>query len=278
ADVMSSFLVQVREIQHEPRSLKERQNCFHQNGARFHSCRYHQKGLRLNVVCIALGNNGIGTLKEKSLHADIKKWYAQPGDQFEVPVDGFIIDIVRDNLLIEIQTSNFSSVKEKLRALVSKRHVRLVHPISTENWIVRESLNGNSIIGRRRSPKRMSVYDMFDELVSIPDLMRNQNFELEILLIKSEETRRRDGKGTWRRGGWSIYDKKLLEVESTKLFRSNSEFASLVPEELERPFTTTDLSFALGISKRIARKMAYSLRKSGTLVQVGRRGNAILYE
>jgi hypothetical protein len=32
-------------------------------------------------------------------------------DRFEVPVDGFVIDIVRDDLLIEIQTRNFSSLK-----------------------------------------------------------------------------------------------------------------------------------------------------------------------
>jgi hypothetical protein len=37
----------------------------------------------------------ISTLNEKALHANLKSWYAQPGDQFEVCVDGFIIDIVR---------------------------------------------------------------------------------------------------------------------------------------------------------------------------------------
>jgi hypothetical protein len=36
--------------------------------------------------------------------ASLKKWYAQPGDRFEVPVDGFVIDIVRDDLLLDIQT------------------------------------------------------------------------------------------------------------------------------------------------------------------------------
>ncbi len=36
--------------------------------------------------------SGIGLLNEKPLHASLKEWYAQPGDQFEVPVDGFVID------------------------------------------------------------------------------------------------------------------------------------------------------------------------------------------
>ena len=37
----------------------------------------------------------IGTLNEGSLHAALKELYAQPGDQFEVPLDRFVIDIKR---------------------------------------------------------------------------------------------------------------------------------------------------------------------------------------
>ena len=48
--------------------------------------------------------SGIGLLNEKPLHASLKQWYARPGDRFEVAVGGFVIDIVRDDLLIEIQT------------------------------------------------------------------------------------------------------------------------------------------------------------------------------
>jgi hypothetical protein len=47
---------------------------------------------------------GIGQLNEKALHASLKQWYARPGDRFEVAVGGFVIDIVRAELLIEIQT------------------------------------------------------------------------------------------------------------------------------------------------------------------------------
>lgn len=39
--------------------------------------------------------SGIGTLNEKPLHAALKGWYARPGDRFEVPVDGYLVDIVR---------------------------------------------------------------------------------------------------------------------------------------------------------------------------------------
>ena len=38
----------------------------------------------------------------KPLHASLKAWYAEAGDRFEVAVDGYVIDLVRDDLLIEI--------------------------------------------------------------------------------------------------------------------------------------------------------------------------------
>jgi len=64
---------------------------------------------------------GIGLLNEKPLHASLKQWYARPGDRFEVPVDGFVIDIVRrresegsEDLLIEIQTRNLAAINSKL--------------------------------------------------------------------------------------------------------------------------------------------------------------------
>ena len=46
--------------------------------------------------------SGIGVLNEKPLHASLKEWYAKPGDQLEVAIDGFVIDIVRDDLLLEV--------------------------------------------------------------------------------------------------------------------------------------------------------------------------------
>jgi hypothetical protein len=82
----------------------------------------------------------IGLLNEKPLHASLKEWVAQPGDQFEVEVDGYVIDIVRDELLLEIQTSGFSSIKSKLQGLVDVHRIRLIYPIAREKWIVKPTM------------------------------------------------------------------------------------------------------------------------------------------
>jgi hypothetical protein len=38
--------------------------------------------------------SGVGLLNEGPLHAALKLWSAQPGDRFEVAVEGFVTDIV----------------------------------------------------------------------------------------------------------------------------------------------------------------------------------------
>ena len=129
----------------------------------------------------------IGILRETSLHAALKRWYAKPGDQFEVPIDGYIVDILRRDLLIEIQTSDFSSIKPKLYRLLQNHSIRLVHPIPQQKWIIHLNPDGTTPSNRRKSPKHGSVLDLFTELVRFPDLVTDKNFFLEVLLIQQDD-------------------------------------------------------------------------------------------
>jgi hypothetical protein len=220
----------------------------------------------------------IGTLNEKPLHAALKAWCARPGDQFEVSVDGFIVDIVRGDLLIEVQTSNFSSIKRKIRALVRDHPVRLVYPIAREKWIVRLTKDGSGdVLGRRKSPKRGAVEHLFEELVRLPRLLADPNFALEVLLTQEEEIRSYDGKRAWRRHGWVIEERRLLNVVGRRLFETPADLVSLIPSDLAEPWTTADLAAAIGQPRWLARKMAYCLRKMDLVEAVGKQGNAILY-
>ena len=220
--------------------------------------------------------SGIGLLNEKPLHASLKQWYAQPGDRFEVPVDGFVIDIVRDDLLIEIQTRNFSSIKSKLTNLTRTHQVRLIYPIVQEKWIVRSASDNGGRAMRRKSPKRGRLEDLFWELVSIPHLLSNRNFSLEVLMIREEEVRRYDGKRAWRRRGWLIEGRRLLEVLDRRVFWESSDWLRFLPDGLES-FTTTDLATGMKTRTELAQKMAYCLREGRMIELIGRRGRANLY-
>lgn len=219
---------------------------------------------------------GIGLLNEKPLHASLKLWYARPGDQFEVPVGGFVIDIVRDDLLIEIQTGNFSSIKSKLNKLARAHQVRLIYPIVQEKWIVRLPQDRGGAATRRRSPKRGRLEDLFWELVSIPQLLSNPNFSLEILMIRQEEVRRYDKKRSWRRKGWVIEGRQLLQVLDRRVFGHSADWLWFLPEGLES-FTTEDLATRMNTRRDLAQKMAYCLREGKMIEIIGKRGRANLY-
>jgi hypothetical protein len=144
----------------------------------------------------------IGQLNEQPLHAALKAHYAQPPAQTEMLVDGYLVDVVRDGVLIEIQTGNFSAIKRKLGQLTKSHPVRLVYPIAVEKWILKQPKPGQAEAVRRKSPKRGRPVDLFAELVSFPQLALAPNFTLELALIQEEEVRRYTGEKRWRRNGW----------------------------------------------------------------------------
>lgn len=220
----------------------------------------------------------IGLLNEHSLHASIKKWYSLPGDEYEVRVDGFIIDIVRGDLLIEIQTRNFASIREKLGRLTKGHPVLLIYPIPREKWLVRVPVSGGGIIRRRKSPKRGRLTDLFDELVRIPDLIANTNLTLEVLMTREEEVRCDDGKGSWRRKGVSIVDRRLIDVIETARFTDSEDYLGLLPEGLHAPFSNKSLAKSMGVSVHTSRRMTYCLKRMGAIRQVGKIGNELLFE
>ena len=219
----------------------------------------------------------IGSLNEKPLHAALKEWYAQPGDHTEVPLEGYVIDIVRNDLLIEIQTGNFANIKAKIADLVERHRIRLVCPIAKERWLLKLPRDGRGRPIRRRSPKRGSVLDVFHELVSLASLVPQPNFSVEVLLIQEEEVRRFDAQRAWRRRGWVTHERRLLEVLDRRLLASADDYLALVPANLTEPWTTASLATVLGTPRRLAQRMAYCLRKMGAIVPVGKQGNAILY-
>ena len=107
---------------------------------------------------------------EQSLHNQLKEWYAAPGDQVEAVIGDYIIDVVKDGLLVEIQTRNFSAIKRKLHVLVGDHRVRLVYPVAYRKHIIRHDRTGREV-SRRRSPKRGRVEELFYELYAPPKLL-----------------------------------------------------------------------------------------------------------
>jgi hypothetical protein len=164
-----------------------------------------------------------------------------------------------------------------LENLLDQYLLRVVHPIARDRWIRRISLDGE-VIARRKSPKRGRVEEIFNELVYIHSFLRHPNLTLEVTMVQEEVSWRDDGRGSWRRKGWSVYDRRLLSVIDSVVFNKPEEFAALLPDDLADPFTNRDLATASGLRMRLAQKMTYCLRSMGMLDQVGNRGRSFLFQ
>ena len=196
----------------------------------------------------------IGTLNESPLHAALKQHIGLPGDEYEVPVDGFIADIKRGDQLIEIQTRNFGGMGRKLDVLLDSRDVALVHPIAAQTVIHRAGHKP------RRSPVKRGLVHVFEELIRIPTLIEHPRLRLRVLLIVERQDRTYDPSARRGRGGWRIQARHLDEVLDDRTFETGAQLADLLPEALPQPFTTADVSAGLGVSRATAQKMVYCLR------------------
>jgi hypothetical protein len=216
-------------------------------------------------------------MNECSLHSEIKKVYSLPGDQFEVKLGNYIVDILRENLLIEVQTKNFSALKEKLRVLTENHQVRLVYPLAEKKWITHVTKD-QVVLNRRKSPKKGRLTDLFRELVMIPYMIGEENFSLEVLFIDEEEVRCDDGRGSWRRRGVSIKERKLLKVNVRILFQTKADYLKILPEGLNEVFTNRELAKLAKISVRTARQITYCLRKGGVVQLAGKKGRELVFQ
>ncbi len=221
----------------------------------------------------------LSTYREGSLHAALKALYARPGDRVEEIVDGCVIDVVRDDELVEIQTASFASAARKLRRLVEDHRIALVHPIAVERWLVRVDADG--VVGvRRRSPKRGLALDLFRELTAFPELVAHPNFRVELVLIREEEVRGPVPEGAryrYPREWWRL-DRRLIEVVGILPVDNPTDLLALLPPGLPSQFTTADIAVASRRPKNLAMRAAFCLLRAGAVECVGKVGRLQIYQ
>jgi hypothetical protein len=218
----------------------------------------------------------IGTLNEGALHAQLKDWYRRPGDRLEQRVEGYVIDLVRGDLLVEIQTGGFAPLRRKLDVLTQLGPVRLVAPVAVTRRVIRLTADGE-VLSTRRSPRRGCLEDVFARLVSFPALLCRPTFELEVLLTHQDELRTHRPGRAYRRRGWVVVGRSLVTVEETVRIAGPADVARLLPVALPAQFDTAELAQTAGIDRRLAQQMAYCLKAMGVCEPVGKRGGAVLY-
>lgn len=218
---------------------------------------------------------------ETSLHQRMKRMYADDESQVEQRVGRYIIDVIRDGELIEVQFSSLAAINRKVQSLLKEHQVRVVKPLVVEKQLIRCAAKGSRVLSRRRSPKRGHIYDIFEELIYFTRVFPHRNLVIEVPLINIEEwsyptppskkRRRRPPKK------YTVEDQRLVEVIETFQFKVASDLCKLLPPDLPQPFDTAQLAEAMETKRWIAQKVAYCLRHMKAIKMAGKKGNAMLY-
>lgn len=221
-------------------------------------------------------HSSVGTLNESALHKNFKELYAEDGDEIECPVGDYIVDIRKLDRIVEIQTSNFHRVVPKIYDLLQNHTLHLVYPLAAQTTITKNLADGS--VRSRKSPKRGTIYEIFNALVSAPTIILHPNFSLEVPMIHEEQIRVFDNKKAWRRRHWVIVERRLIERIHTHKLTDETDLWSLFSNLLPDIFTSKDVSQCLGIGRRLAQQSLYCLRRCGVVEMVDKRGNELIYQ
>lgn len=210
---------------------------------------------------------------EFTLHRQLKAMYAGDLVGMEVRLEGFRVDAVRDGELIEIQQGPLAAIRDKVCSLLAVHRVRVVKPIVAAKHVVRLDSPGGKPLSRRRSPKRGTLLEAFNDLVSFTRVFPHGRLTLELLLVDVEE--RRFARHCRRRYG--VEDRALLAIVDRRTLRTAADLAGLLPVELPAEFNTEVLARHLGVPRWMAQRVAYCLRQTKAAQCLGKRGRTMYY-
>ncbi|MDR1074375.1 MAG: hypothetical protein LBL45_12030 [Treponema sp.] len=224
--------------------------------------------------------------RESALHHALKIQYAGIDGKTEAAVrcggsGGCVRSYICDGVtgageIIEVQTGSFAPLKEKMRDLSREYNVRVVHPIVLHKHIELYKEDG-AVIHSRKSPAAGGKWDVFKALVYGWEIAALDNVCIELAFVDITETRVADGRGSWRRKGVCIADKRLLARHSSIVLREKADYLQFAPFELDERWTTADLALRARIRLPLAQKTAFVLTKLNAIARIGKKGVAWVY-
>lgn len=220
---------------------------------------------------------GIGTLQERSLHAALKYWF-EPDEQFhEVKLDGGVADIFDGHRVVEIQTRNLASLRPKLKVFLPQWPVTVVHPITWHKRLIWVEPESGETSKPRKSPRTGCFQDAYQELYGLLPAIGDPNLTVILLLLDTDEYRRRDGWSRDGKKGSHRVERVPTALGESLVLCEKEDYRQLMPPELAEPFTVQDFAKASRLSRERGSLAVNFLLKLGLLSREGKKGNAFLY-
>ena len=129
----------------------------------------------------------------------------------------------------------------------------------------------------RLSPVKGSKYHIFPELYKIKSYLHNEHLHFCIMLLETEEYRIMPPQGKRRRRQKINSDKVPKTLIDEIYINCVDDYVQLLPTDLPEEFTSNDFSVAAGIPVSLAQSALNILFDTGTVIRVGKAGQAYLY-
>lgn len=221
--------------------------------------------------------SGIGTLREKTVHAVLKNYLAPDTSCQEIKIGRYYADIVNENGIIEIQSGNFDKLRRKLDVFLELYPVTVVYPIPNIKWLRWVSEETGEISPPRKSPKQGTPYMIAPELYKIKNYLLHPNLRIHIILMNLEEYRYLDGWSRDKKKGSSRCDRIPTELTEEVVISAVPDYDKLIPSSLGENFTVKDYKKASGLQLKAAGTALNILYYVGAVQRIGKRGQAYLY-
>ena len=219
----------------------------------------------------------IGTYTEKTLHLALKRYFEDSDDYHEVPTNGFIADIRRDDVITEIETHGFSGLIPKLSAYLPEYKVNLVYPLAAKKYVSWIDPDTREISSRRPSPKKENVYDGLFELVRILPHVKHENLNVVILLLEMDEYKLLDGWSYDRKRGAHRFERIPTDVFELIEFNTDADYVKYIPESCIENFTVKDFARGAKIDTGTARAVMKVMEARGVIEKSGKSGRSFIY-
>jgi len=219
----------------------------------------------------------IGTYKEKKLHIMLKRYFEENPDYHEVPVNGYIADICRDDVITEIETSGFSGLKPKLAAYLPDYKVQLVYPLAYAKYVSWINPENGEITSRKKSPKKENAYSALFEMVRILPYVKNKNLTVLVPFLEIDEYRLLNGWSRDKKRGSNRYERIPTDLFQIEKFSADADYIRYLPETCVNEFTLSEFAKAAHVNIRNANGILHVFMERGLLARTGKRKNAYLY-
>ncbi|MBE6883583.1 MAG: hypothetical protein E7487_03145 [Ruminococcaceae bacterium] len=219
----------------------------------------------------------IGTLKERSLHAVLKRYLQPDESKHEVRIGRYVADILDENGITEIQTRQFYKMNNKLAFFLKEYPVTVVYPVARAKWISWMDPETGEVSQKRRSPKTGKRYEVFRELQAIKAFLKEENLTLKIMMVDVEEYRLQDGWGRDGKRGSHRMERIPVALGEEYVISCREDYFHFIPESLPESFTVKDFAGAAGVSPAVAQRGINVLKHMEVIAMTGKKGRAYLY-